>query len=359
MTVNNYMSLYTDYLLASTGMVTGTGLSATLNGDISHDKITRFLSDNKFDSKTLWEKSKPMVTEICSSQDKVVLSLDDSIEAKPHTKENELICWHYDHSKGSTVKGVNFLSALLSTKGMNFPVAVELIEKPRLITDAKTGKQRRKSLKTKNELFREILGTCSRNLLIDYVLSDSWYSSVKNMECIRELNTHFILAMKQNRKAALSQDDKEKGHWISIGALPLEQNSEVKVWLKGYDFPLLLTKQIFKNGDDAVGMLYLVCSDLNLSFDQITALYKKRWCVEEYHKSVKNNASFGKSPTKTITTQRNHFYLAIMAYSKMEWLKIRHCNNHFALKSKIYLAAVKAAMRQVEELSTPKWKNVA
>jgi hypothetical protein len=33
-----------------------------------------------------------------------VLILDDSIEEKPYTDENEQICWHYDHSNWSLEK---------------------------------------------------------------------------------------------------------------------------------------------------------------------------------------------------------------------------------------------------------------
>ena len=36
--------LYSDYLISSFGQTTATGLAALLNGGVSHDQITRFLS---------------------------------------------------------------------------------------------------------------------------------------------------------------------------------------------------------------------------------------------------------------------------------------------------------------------------
>jgi hypothetical protein len=36
--------------------------------------------------------------------------------------------------------------------------------------------------------------------------------------------------------------------------------------------------------------------------------YRKRWNVEPYHKSLKQNASLEKSPTHTVVTQTNHFF---------------------------------------------------
>jgi len=34
-----YLELYTDYLISTSGYATATGLSAMLDGEISHDKV--------------------------------------------------------------------------------------------------------------------------------------------------------------------------------------------------------------------------------------------------------------------------------------------------------------------------------
>lgn len=357
MIVNNLKELYMDYLISSTQLVTCTGLSRVLDGAISHDKFTRFLSNSNFNSKTLWQQNKVMAQEISQSKHLKVLSFDDSIMAKPHTKENALNCWHYDHCSGKSVKGVQFLTALFNTQQMNVPVMVELIKKEKIVTDSKTGKQKRQSKISKNALFRLMVSQCSSQLYIDYVLTDSWFSSSANIKHIVANGLNFIVALKSNRLVALSEQDKLEGKWINIKSLDVEQVS-MKVWLKGIDFPLLFTRQVFKNGDDTA-YLYLISSDLSLSFEQATAIYKKRWTVEQYHKEVKQITSFGKSPTKTVKTQSNHFYLSIMAYSKVEILKVRTQTNAFALKDKIYYNALKYAMRQIKELSTNQIKNVA
>ena len=89
------VDLYSDYLLSSFGATTATGLSDLLEGALSHDQITRFLSQQRFDSKTLWQLVKPMVRAI----------EDDILDSgKTPYDENELISWHFDHSKNRTVK---------------------------------------------------------------------------------------------------------------------------------------------------------------------------------------------------------------------------------------------------------------
>ena len=77
------LELYSDYLLSSFGATTATGLSGMLEGEVSHDRITRFLSSEDYDSKTLWRLVKPMVREIeCEDG---VLIFDGTIQEKPHT----------------------------------------------------------------------------------------------------------------------------------------------------------------------------------------------------------------------------------------------------------------------------------
>src|SRR5215216_407709 len=246
------LDLYTDYLISSFGQVTATGLSRLLDGVVSHDQITRFLASEEKRSADLWRIAKPLVRSIESNDGVIVI--DDSIEEKAYTDENELVCWHWDHSKGRNVKGINFLSALYVTDQAALPVAFDLVTKTESYVDKKTGKPKRKS-------------------------------------------------------------------------------------------------SISKNEDGSQGALYLVTSDLTLDFDRIHKLYQKRWSVEVYHKSLKQNAALERSPTRTETTQRNHLFASLCAYLKLEGLRWQTRLSHFALKSKIYAAALKAAHSELVKLN--------
>jgi hypothetical protein len=104
------LDLYTDYLISSFGQTTATGLSKLMNGDVSHDQVSRMLANPKMTSKGWWLKVKPEVRKIKHPDG--VMIIDDSIEEKPHTDENEIICWHWDHSKDRSVKGINFITSL-------------------------------------------------------------------------------------------------------------------------------------------------------------------------------------------------------------------------------------------------------
>jgi hypothetical protein len=139
----NLLDVYSDYLLSSFGRTTATGLSTLLDGQISHDQVTRFLSGEAYTSKTLWQQIKPMLRSI--ERDEGVLIFDDTIQAKPHTDENELICWHFDHTQNRSVKGVNLLNCVYQIDDLTIPVAFELVRKPLLFSDPETGQTKRKS----------------------------------------------------------------------------------------------------------------------------------------------------------------------------------------------------------------------
>lgn len=53
----NLLGLYTKYLIWSTEQTTATQLSRMLDGDVNHDQVTRFLSNELFISKDVWKVS--------------------------------------------------------------------------------------------------------------------------------------------------------------------------------------------------------------------------------------------------------------------------------------------------------------
>jgi len=343
------LDIYSDYLVSAFGPTTGTGLADLLKGSLSHDQIQRFLAGPILTSADLWQVVKPHVRTI--QQEAGVIIVDDSIAEKPYTDENEIICWHYDHAKGRSIKGINFVSALYHANELSLPVGFSLIAKTDFYIDKKDGKQKRRSPKTKNEHYQELLRQAVRNQIpFQYVLNDVWYASADNMKFIKhDLQKDFIMPIKRNRKVARSLADKQQGRFVSVDTLELEPHTPVEVYLESVDFPLLLVKQVFINEDDSVGVQYLVSSDTPLTYDRMTTLYKKRWNVEPYHKSLKQNASLQKAPTRTVTTQTNHLFASLCGYIKLELLKRSTKLNHFALKSKLYLQAIQIAFDTLQQ----------
>lgn len=329
----NILDIYSDYLIAQNQYATATGLSDLLDGQISHDKITRFLNSTAMSSKELWEYVKPEVRRIQQDVGGVLI-LDDTIEDKTYTDENEIVSWHYSHAKNRCVKGVNLLSCLVRYSDIALPIACEAVCKDVLFCDIATKTEKRKSSISKNEMFRSIIAqAAANNVKFDYVLADNWFGAKKNMEFIHYvMKKKFIIGIKANRLVACSEEDRKKGQYQNLSALHLKDGEKRKVWLKDFSFPVTLISKIFKNEDDSTGTLYLVTNDLDSSADRIYEVYQKRWRIEEYHKSIKQNASLEKSPTKVVRSQKNHIFASIVAYCKLEFLRTKTSLNHFAIE---------------------------
>jgi len=350
MKLDELLDLYSDYLISSFGATTATGLSNLLEGDVSHDQITRFLARPEQTSADLWRLVKPHVRQVQS--DAGALIIDDSVAEKPFSDENDIVCWHYDHSKQSQVKGINFMTTLYHSGSVSLPVGFTLIAKTEVYFD-KEGKAQRRSPVGKNEYYRAMLQQAVTNQIpFRYVMNDSWYSSAENMRFVKQtLDKDFIMPHKANRKVALSLADKVAGKYVRVDALRIEPDTVREIYLEGIEFPVLFTKHVFVNEDGSTGVQYLVTSDLTLTADGIATLYRTRWHVEPFHKSLKQNASLSKSPTHTVRTQTNHFFAALCGYIKLELLKVTTKHNHFAIKMKLYLRANQVAFDALRQLA--------
>jgi hypothetical protein len=336
------MDLYTDYLICNMGLATATGLSNILDNQISHDKITRFISTLNSDPKLLWLEVKPLVRKLEDTDDGYML-IDDTIEEKPYTDENTMVCWHYSHSKHRNIKGINLLSALIRYGEISLPIDYHIVHKSSSFED-KNGKTKFKSDVSKNEIAREFISNAKRNhIKFKYVLADIWFSCNDNMQHINAMHKKFIFGCKSNR---LIRFDKV---WHKVGDLKMSDEQVIICYLKGLAFPVAISKKVFINEDLSVGELYIVSNDLSLSGSELYKVYQKRWMIEQYHYSIKENASLAKSPTKTVKTQTGHLLCTLFAFVKLESLKIKTALNHCALKGKLYISATKAALNQLQK----------
>jgi hypothetical protein len=269
--------------------------------------------------------------------------------------ENDIICCHWDHSKGRNKKGINLLTAFYHSQALNassalrIPVSYECEKKTIRYGEIKTRKEKRQSPVSKNEMMRSMITRAveKQHSVFKYVLADSWFSSSDNLLFIHKLKKYFLMDMKSNRLCMFATADRNKGRWSGSDKLSLTPEHPVQVWLKDLEIPVLLCKPVFTNRDGSTGEMYMVSNNSELSAGEFKTLYKKRWSVEEYHQSLKQNASLSESPARGVRTQSNRLFASLLAYVKLEKLKFAHKPNHFALKARICLAASKATRNEL------------
>ena len=202
---------YSNFLIANSGLAAVTRFSDSCGNLISHDKFTRFLNETELTSKHLWQLSKDLISQTNKNK-KCRLVLDDSIIEKPYSKENDLICWNFSHAKGRHVKGIGLLTTLGVYEDAVVPVSYEIIRKDVRYCDLKLKKEKRKSLRSKNELARDMVKNAINNQLnFDYVLADSWFGSAETLDFIHKNHKKFIFGIKGNRLTFKTLEERESG----------------------------------------------------------------------------------------------------------------------------------------------------
>ena len=179
--------IYKTFLMSQNGQSTATKLSKVLNNKISHDKITRYLNTANLGEKELWlEVSNNFIYNKNDNKLDIDLILDDTIISKEYRKENRHVCWHYNHAKGRCEKGIQLMSCFLVKSQEGVPINYRIIEKTEKYKDKISGMEKRRSMITKNEYFKEMLKESHKRLKgnYKYVLADNWFCSKNNLKYI-------------------------------------------------------------------------------------------------------------------------------------------------------------------------------
>jgi len=363
------MDLYTDFLTSSPNVASSLVFSKVLNNSFSHDSLTRMLAQPELDQKEYWRSIKKIVRQIEIPEG--IIAVDDFIEHKPHSSENEIIAWHYDHTSGQSKKGINIVSFTYVNTSVEptvkLPLGFELIRKDQEVikTIKQNGKFVQKTSRTasigKNELLRSRLKvlTHHNNVKYGYVTFDTWYASAENMNFIVwDLKKHFVCAIKSNRTISfdLDKEGKEK-QWLAVSEAEIEPNRVYQINLKNMPYPLNLIKKVHHNLNGTIGVQYLVTSNTGLSASDINTIYKKRWSSEDVHRSLKQNVALEKMPAKKECSQANHIFASMLAQVKLECMKIATKHNHYALKRTILIKALQSAWLETQKLKEHALKN--
>lgn len=356
------MDLYTDFLMTSPNVVSAGLVSEILNKEHSHDKITRMLAQIILDQKEYWQAIKKTVRQV--EKPKGVISVDDTIDEKPHSDENQYNSWYYDHTTGRSVKGINIVTFTYVNQDfalpVKLPIAFEVVKKDS--SQTKTVKKDGKFITqttpcssiSKNELVRQRLHCLvyQNHVQFGYVAFDTWFSSAENIVFIvNDLKKHVVCAIKANRSVCFDVElPNKKQKWQQVSQADIEPNKAYKVKLKEVPFDVLLVKKVYHNLDGSVGVQYLISSDTDLTAEQIAEIYKQRWSSEDLHKSLKQNTALEKMPAKTQNAQVNHVFASMIAQVKLECLKLATKKNHYQLKRGILVNALKTAWAEISKL---------
>lgn len=282
--------LYSTFLRVTSQRYSALSLSEVSPVELSHDSISRWLSEAKCQPKDIWNEAKTQVLGTSG-----VLIVDDTILDKQRSDKIELVRYQYSGNAHDVIKGIGMLNFLwVDQKDGVSPIDVRIYEP-------------KEDGKTKNDHFREMLQLAKeRGVKPEAVIADSWYSSLDNLKCIRDFGWNFVMGLRKNRVV----NKKQK---LCDLAIPDEG---LKIHLRGYGFITVFRFVSTERRTDYIG------TNLeNPTRDQILAFVKKRWEIEVFHRELKQTCGLEHCQARTSRAQRNHIVLCVLTWIKQAALR--------------------------------------
>ena len=256
--------------------------------------------------------------------------LDDTTLDKPYAKNIELVTRHWSGKHHQVVLGINLISLLWTDGEALIPTDFRVYDKPI-------------GGKNKNEHFRDMLAVAQgRGFHADYVLFDSWYSSLDNLKLVSSYGWWWLTRLKSNRQ--VNPDGTG-----NVAIRTLEVGSEGRqVHLKGYGF-IKVFRIVAKDGD----VEYWATNELTLTPEQREVLEKQAWGIEVYHRGIKQCCGVEKSPARKAEAQQHHILLALQAFLRLEVHRLRTGVSWYEAKATIIRSAIREYLAHPSYLLNP------
>ena len=295
----------------------------------AHDAFTRLLTREPPDTAALWEEARRFLR-----REEGLLVLDDTALDKPYAKKMELVTRHWSGKHKRVVWGINLQTLVWTGFGEGdrpcvIPCDLRIYEA---------------GGPTKNEQFREMLAVASeRHFRPDCVLFDAWYSGLDNLKAVRDLGWHFLTRLRANRTV-----NPDRAGQVAVGKVEVGRAGRV-VQLKGYGL-VRLFRTVSRDGRAE----HWATNRLEMSEAARSALERKAWGIESYHRSLKQYCGAERSQARSAIGQGNHLLLSVRAYLRLEVHRVRTGVSHFEAKCRIMREAMRSFLTapHLAELST-------
>src|SRR3990172_10411976 len=258
---------------------------------VSHDRLQRLLVfEGKWNKYIQKHYGCLIKLRKSSSKKKTYLIIDDTVIAKPYSKELDLLSWIFSPSDRQYLYGINVVFVIWTDGKTRFPIGFRIWQK-----DGK---------KTKIDLAMELLNDARKiyGIKPGYVLMDSFYPAAKLLKMIRRFRWHWIAKIKSNRRIDNIQAQEFFSYRYGNYIGRLSENIKALV---------------VKDNDN-----YWATSDLSLQSVEVKSYYRNSQIIEEFHKILKSELRLEGCPSRESTAQINHIYFVLIAFCQLEIFRI-------------------------------------
>lgn len=275
-----------------------------------HSAINRVLTEAKFEQELLERKYLKKIVYLTKGQ-KVSLILDDTL-AEHNGKKIEETQSHKDHSSDSFITGHQFFTAILYTGIIQMPLFPKLYSKN---TDSKI------------EMAKDTIDSICTYVNLFSVVFDSWYSDKKIIKKCMTRGIKIVCAIKTNRIIST-----ENGKWESLSSFSIgihlksmqnhiidDETYKVKslvAKLNGIPHVKIVISREWNEQKKKWGKrFHLISTDAQDTAVQIIRHYRIRWCIETYHRDIKQNLGFAAAFFRKKEGIVRHAIFSTLAYA--------------------------------------------
>ena len=261
------------------------------NPYVSHDRLQRLLVfEGKWNKYIQKHYSCLIKLRKSSSKEKTYLIIDDTVIAKPYSKELDSLSWIFSPSDRQYLYGINVVFVIWTDGNTRFPIGFRIWNKH--------------DKKTKIDLAMELLMDAKKlyNTKPSYVLMDSFYPAAKLLKLIRKFRWQWIAKIKSNRCINDTQVQAFFRYRYGNHIGKLSENIKALV---------------VKDNDN-----YWATSDLSLQSSVVKQYYRNRQIIEEFHKILKSELRLEGCSSRESLAQMNHIYFVLMAFCQLELFRI-------------------------------------
>lgn len=287
--------------------------------DLSFRKNTayRFLNEGRFN----WERLLTlMMTRLFGYIDPLtgkdrqsVLIVDDSLFGRDRSKKVELLARVFDHTSHTFHKGFRMLTLGWSDGNTFLPLRFQLLSStddenvycPAQQKDKRTlaSKRRENARRPTPDILLDLLRSV-RHIPARYVLFDSWFTFPKTVARIKSMQRDVIGMIKKTEKVHYFYENE----WQDVKAIyqKIKKSADPKAQVLGSACVRLRENKsataeewvdariVFVHDCHSKDWLALLCTDIELSNEEIVRLYGKRWDIEVFFKVCKSHLALAK-----------------------------------------------------------------
>jgi len=292
------LSTYSQLLIQTVRKKTGSELAIT--NLLSPDKVSRMLNSNVIRAK---EKIKLHIQEIFKDK-KVTIIWDDTIASKTYAKRHGDINRVWNTASSRVVSGFQIVTCIISDGVRNIPIDCEFF-----FSRKRFGKNQR----TKSEIAYDIFMYWKDVINIERVLADAHYSTKWLLEKLSAQGVPFCMKIPANRIVKTEQNVGQLKKTLRI-----VKNNRTNS-MPGFHVGLPCFFYVVKYSDTR---LYYISNDL-IAKDKVASVYKVRWKIEEFHRTVKQSLGFNDCQSRSAAKQHRHMFYVIESYIYAELLRIK------------------------------------